>query len=181
MNASCPTCGKRFEGPDGAFARVPLVLNCLCVFCRGCAEEHEKSMNSGITEVACISCSRISTGPLTALLPSLPHIEAAAASSHQAARHLPILSCDVCEDEDATKYCSHCIQRLNCFATAAIHFITSLPGNKATHSCQSKNTSNKVVPAPRAVLLLPHQKKCCQIAKLMKATLAICTALHVAD
>lgn len=43
MSAStaCQTCGERFEPEGGEPARVPLVLDCMCVFCRGCAVEHE--------------------------------------------------------------------------------------------------------------------------------------------
>ena len=47
MNATCQTCGKRFA-PDGG--QLPLVFDCMCVFCRGCAIEHEAEHISSIGE-----------------------------------------------------------------------------------------------------------------------------------
>eukprot|EP00729_Bicosta_minor_P001052 gene1052-21448_t len=90
MTPSCQTCGKQFEPEDGADPdRLPLVFDCMCVFCRGCAAQHEAEHISSIDSnssgggagdgIPCLRCKKLRTTPLAEMLPSLPHIDAAAA------------------------------------------------------------------------------------------------------
>ena len=49
LSPSCQTCGKQFEPEGGADPdRLPLVFDCMCVFCRGCAAQHEAEHVSSI-------------------------------------------------------------------------------------------------------------------------------------
>ena len=39
--AACPSCCKKYVGFGGDDARKPVVLTCLCVFCKACALQEE--------------------------------------------------------------------------------------------------------------------------------------------
>lgn len=124
MNPVCDACGERFE-PSGT--RTPLLLDCMCVFCRGCVAAHEAAqpkaatdgggealldahLKLGKTNISCHSCGCARTTPLLKLLPSLPHIQAAASIAGRDAAGVmgrPAPPCDVC-GELSTKYCESC-------------------------------------------------------------------------
>eukprot|EP00729_Bicosta_minor_P001906 gene1905-biopygen20735 len=127
ITPTCQTCGKQFEPVDGDPARLPLVFDCMCVFCRGCAVQHEaehiSSMDScgggeGVEGIPCLRCKKLRTTRLADLLPSLPHIAAAAASATRLAPLAPIPApaCDNCEDAAATQFCKDChsVQQILC-------------------------------------------------------------------
>ena len=40
-STTCPSCCKKYAGVSGEDARKPVVLTCLCVFCKGCALQEE--------------------------------------------------------------------------------------------------------------------------------------------
>eukprot|EP00729_Bicosta_minor_P018595 gene18595-biopygen29334 len=133
MQPSCQTCGKQYEPVGGDPARLPLVLDCMCVFCRGCAGQHEAEHNSstdsggggeGVGGIPCLWCKKLRTTPLADLLPSLPNIDAAVAGAARSSNPTPIPAplCDICEEEDATKYCGDCLKNKffcdGCFASS---------------------------------------------------------------
>eukprot|EP00729_Bicosta_minor_P033104 gene33104-biopygen25706 len=92
----------------------------MCVFCRGCAAQHEAEHVSSIDSngsgggggdgIPCLRCKKVRTTPLAELLPSLPHIDAAAAAAARSSKPTPIPppACGICEDEQATKFCGDC-------------------------------------------------------------------------
>eukprot|EP00729_Bicosta_minor_P018649 gene18649-biopygen24253 len=133
MQPSCQTCSKPFEPVGGDPARLPLVLDCMCVFCRGCAGQHEAEHNSstdnggggeGVGGIPCLRCKKLRTTPLADLLPSLPHIDAAVAKAANASKSTPAPppTCDLCENDEATKYCGDCLKNKffcdGCFASS---------------------------------------------------------------
>eukprot|EP00729_Bicosta_minor_P024778 gene24778-biopygen1726 len=134
MQPSCQTCGKQFQPVGGDPDRLPLVFDCMCVFCRGCAVQHEaehvgsSSTNSsgedegGSQRIPCLRCKKVRTTPLAELLPSLPHVDAASAGGARSSNPPPITppTCDVCEEEDATKHCGDCKVKIYCDGCHAI-------------------------------------------------------------
>eukprot|EP00729_Bicosta_minor_P006328 gene6328-biopygen25914 len=133
MHPSCQTCSKPFEPVGGDPARLPLVLDCMCVFCRGCAGQHEAEHNSrtdsggrgeGVGGIPCLWCKKLRTTPLADLLPSLPHIDAAVAKAANASKSTPAPppTCDICEEDEATKHCGDCLKNKffcdGCFASS---------------------------------------------------------------
>lgn len=132
MHPSCQTCGKQFEPVGGDPARLPLVLDCMCVFCRGCAVQHEAEHLSSTDSkegakmwgIPCLRCKKLRTTPLTDLLPSLPNIDAAVAEAARSSKPVPTPApaCDICEGDEATRYCGDCLKITffcdGCFASS---------------------------------------------------------------
>ena len=38
---SCPSCSEKYAGVGGEDARLPIILQCMCVICKGCALSEE--------------------------------------------------------------------------------------------------------------------------------------------
>lgn len=134
MQPSCQTCGNQFQPVGGDPDRLPLVFDCMCVFCRECAVQHEaehagsSSTNSsgedegGSQRIPCLRCKKVRTTPLAELLPSLPHVDAASAEGARSSNPPPsaLPTYDVCEEEDATKHCGDCKVKIYCDGCHAI-------------------------------------------------------------
>lgn len=186
MNSTCNTCGKLFAS-DGD--RTPVVFDCMCVFCMGCSAEHEASYKSTILQkkdtvdgetigkdegeedeqrggIPCISCSQLRTTPLQELLPSFPHIQAAALV---AGGQVAVPRCDICADEFATKHCSICKKNKKlcdeCYAHVHRKKTDHKPTSIQTHLQESRDvpdgeTNPETAGVPKCTL---HANHYCEI------------------
>eukprot|EP00729_Bicosta_minor_P012812 gene12812-biopygen13197 len=142
-NTTCPSCSKKYAGFGGEVARKPVVLTCLCVFCKGCALQEEAKAQQpqqpgggggkekkGMEEKAeyiptpCMSCSKHCAVPVNELkldVAAMKEVDGAGGGKQQ--QMVPL--CDICEGEQATKFCGDCkkTQLLcdSCHKTAHLH------------------------------------------------------------
>eukprot|EP00729_Bicosta_minor_P003885 gene3885-biopygen17820 len=153
QRVSCPSCEKKYAGVVGGEddgGSLPVILPCLCVFCKACAlaeeakaqqqEENEGGEKGGgrkkkkrkveikkkeYTPTPCMKCQKPSTVPVADLKLDAALMRQIASSSGGGSggggKKAP--QCDVCEEEDATKYCNGCSKhRLFCNGCfAAVH------------------------------------------------------------
>eukprot|EP00729_Bicosta_minor_P030939 gene30939-biopygen14705 len=156
QRVSCPSCEKKYagavegDGDDGG--RLPVILPCLCVFCKACAlaeeakaqqqEEKEEEEKGGGRQkkkrkveikkkeympTPCMKCQKPSTVPVADLKLDVVLMRQIASNSGGggggSAKRKKAPQCDVCEEEDATKYCGDCSKHKlfcdGCFA--AVH------------------------------------------------------------
>eukprot|EP00729_Bicosta_minor_P014622 gene14622-biopygen24147 len=154
QRTSCPSCEKKYAGAVGGEndgGRLPVILPCLCVFCKACAlaeeakaqqrEEKEAEEKGGgrkkkkrkveikkkeYMPTPCMKCQKPSTVPVADLKLDVVLMRQIASNSGGggggSAKRKMAPQCDVCEEEDATKYCNDCSKnRLfcdSCFAHA---------------------------------------------------------------
>eukprot|EP00729_Bicosta_minor_P032684 gene32684-biopygen22475 len=150
---SCPSCEKKYAGVGGAVddKRLPVILPCLCVFCKECAlaeeakaqqqvesggQEHEvQQKRKEYTPTPCMKCQKPSTVPvadlkLDAVL--MRQIASSDGGGDGSAKLKKAPQCDVCEEEDATTFCGDCSKNKlfcdGCFAAA------HKPAKKRGHS-----------------------------------------------
>eukprot|EP00729_Bicosta_minor_P014621 gene14621-biopygen24146 len=152
QRVSCPSCEKKYAGAVGGEndgGRLPVILPCLCVFCKACAlaeeakaqqrEEKEAEEKGGgrqkkkrkveikkkeYTPTPCMKCQKPSTVPVAELKLDVVLMRQIASNSGGggggSAKRKNAPQCDVCEEEDATKYCGDCSKiRLFCDACFA--------------------------------------------------------------
>eukprot|EP00729_Bicosta_minor_P007076 gene7076-biopygen14962 len=151
---SCPSCEKKYAGAvgdDDDASRLPVILPCLCVFCKECAlaeeakaqqqedkeEEKGESLEKGekekkkYTPTPCMKCQKPSTVPVAELKLDAALMRQIASSRGGGAYKA---QCDVCEGDDATTFCNDCTKnRLlcdGCFASA--HKSAKKKGHTAT-------------------------------------------------
>eukprot|EP00729_Bicosta_minor_P014311 gene14311-biopygen31132 len=150
---SCPSCEKKYAGVGGGVddKRLPVILPCLCVFCKECAlaeeakaqqqvesegQEHEvQQKRKEYTPTPCMKCQKPSAVPvadlkLDAVL--MRQIASSDGGDDGSSKLKKAPQCDVCEEEDATKFCGDCTKiKLfcnGCFAAA------HKPAKKRGHS-----------------------------------------------
>eukprot|EP00729_Bicosta_minor_P014100 gene14100-biopygen443 len=132
-STTCPSCSKKYAGVGGADARKPVVLTCLCVFCKGCALQEEakaqqqpppaasggggkkgkrkKKKKKGEKEeyipTPCMSCSKHCAVPVNELKLDVAAMkEVDGGGGGKQPQEVPL--CDHCEEEQATKFCGDC-------------------------------------------------------------------------
>eukprot|EP00729_Bicosta_minor_P032662 gene32662-biopygen18413 len=181
QRVSCPSCEKKYAsvagGEDDDGKRFPVILPCLCVFCKECAlaeeakaaqEEREEEKGGGrkkkkrkvevqekkqaYTPTPCMKCQKPSTVPvaelkLDAVLMRQISLNGSGGGGGSAKRK-KAPQCDMCEGEDATKFCGDCAKNKlfcdGCFAAAhkpakkkshqAIPIEDHLASGQATHA-----------------------------------------------
>eukprot|EP00729_Bicosta_minor_P032577 gene32577-biopygen31381 len=137
-SATCPSCSKKYARVGGEEARKPVVLTCLCVFCKACALQEEakaqqqqpasggggkkgkgkKTKKKGEEEKAeyiptpCMSCGKHCKVPVNELKLDVAAMKAVDGG---ATREPTAPVCDMCEEEQATTFCGDCkSQQLLC-------------------------------------------------------------------
>eukprot|EP00729_Bicosta_minor_P014098 gene14098-biopygen441 len=133
-STTCPSCSKKYAGVGGEDARQPVVLTCLCVFCKGCALQEEakaqqpppatgggggkkgkgeKKKEKGeeekveYTPTPCMSCSKPCLVPVDELKLDVAAMkEVDGGGGGKQPQEVPL--CDHCEEEQATKFCGDC-------------------------------------------------------------------------
>eukprot|EP00729_Bicosta_minor_P003884 gene3884-biopygen17819 len=154
QRVSCPSCEKKYAGAvggDGDGGRLPVILPCLCVFCKACAlaeeakaQQQEENEEKGggrkkkkrkveikkkeYTPTPCMKCQKPSTVPVAelkldaALMQQIASSGGGGGGGGGSAKRKKAPQCDVCEEEDATKYCNGCSKNKlfcdSCFAHA---------------------------------------------------------------
>eukprot|EP00729_Bicosta_minor_P006286 gene6286-biopygen22853 len=139
-NTTCPSCCKKYAGFHGEDARKPVVLTCLCRFCKGCAlqeeakaqqqqpppaasggggkkgkEKKKKGEKEEYRPTPCMSCSKPCAVPVSKLLLDavlMKAIDGKGGSKED--KEVPL--CAFCAEEQATKFCKDCVaaMQLSC-------------------------------------------------------------------
>eukprot|EP00729_Bicosta_minor_P010652 gene10652-biopygen17981 len=141
MEQCCPSCGKQYEGKGGPGGRLPVIFPCLCKFCKACALKEEAAAQQQQPAAAakgkgkgkgkgkkkkrgdepkptpCLNCKTPCAIPVNDL-----QLDDALLNTLASAGSKVTPICDVCEGEQATRYCGDCkkIQFFcdHCFAPA---------------------------------------------------------------
>ena len=139
-STTCPSCCKKYAGVSGEDARKPVVLTCLCSFCKGCALQEEakaqqqhpaaasggggkkgkkkKKKKKGEKEeyrpTPCMSCSKHCTVPVNELKLDVAAMKVVDGGGGKQQHKVP--TCGICEDEHATQFCKDChsVQQMLC-------------------------------------------------------------------
>eukprot|EP00729_Bicosta_minor_P016416 gene16416-biopygen24187 len=193
VRVSCPSCEKKYAGVvggDGAGSRLPVILPCLCVFCKACAlaeevkaqqqEEKEKRKRNGKSNVTgsstsfhayrdahglygnaaihkplmilpieikkkeytptpCMKCQKPSTIPVSdlklhaALMRQIDSNSGSGGGGGGSAKRKKAPQCDVCEEEDATKYCNGC-SKIKLFCDGCFTLVHKSAKKKSHHA-----------------------------------------------
>lgn len=121
---TCPSCSKKYAGFGGEDAMKPVVLTCLCIFCKGCALQDEakaqqpaqtgggeKKKKKGEKEeykpTPCMSCGKHCKVPVNDLKLDVATMKGVDGGTPTAAT-VPL--CDICEEDKATTYCMDCLK-----------------------------------------------------------------------
>eukprot|EP00729_Bicosta_minor_P006327 gene6327-biopygen25913 len=129
--STCPSCCKKYAGFGGEDARKPIVLTCLCRFCKECALQEEakaqqqqppaasggggkkgkkkkkKGEKAEYRPTPCMSCSKPCAVPVSKLLLDavlMKEIDGKGCSKVDT--EVPL--CAFCAEEQATKFCGDC-------------------------------------------------------------------------
>eukprot|EP00729_Bicosta_minor_P022067 gene22067-biopygen25406 len=143
QRVSCPSCEKKYAGVVGGEndgGGLPVILPCLCVFCKACAlaeeakaqrQEAKQGGEKGggrqkkkrkveikkkeYTPTPCMKCQKPSSVPVADLKLDAALMRLIASNTGGggdggggSAKRKKAPRCDVCEEEDATKYCNGC-------------------------------------------------------------------------
>eukprot|EP00729_Bicosta_minor_P010042 gene10042-biopygen17958 len=157
-STTCPSCCKKYAGVSGEDARKPVVLTCLCSFCKGCALQEEakaqqqqppaeaaggkkgkgkKKKKKGEEEkeeyipTPCMSCSKHCAVPVNELkldMAAMKEVDGGGGRQHKA-----VPKCGICEDEQATKFCGDCATN-NRFTCDGCHAILHKFAKKKGHT-----------------------------------------------
>eukprot|EP00729_Bicosta_minor_P008452 gene8452-biopygen18886 len=152
-STTCPSCSKKYAGFGGEVARKPVVLTCLCVFCKGCALQEEakaqqqqppaeaaggkkgkgkKKKKKGEKEeyipTPCMSCSKHCAVPVNELKLDVAAMKEVDSGGANEKTVLPL--CSICSEEQATKSCGDCAtnNRFTCDGCCA--FLHKAPKKK---------------------------------------------------
>eukprot|EP00729_Bicosta_minor_P009256 gene9256-biopygen19972 len=157
---SCPSCCKNYTGIGGEDARKPVVLTCLCVFCKACALQEEakaqqqqpppasgggggkkgkgkKKKKKGKEEyipTPCMSCSKHCAVPVNELKLDVAAMKEVDGSRGKQQHKVP--KCGICEDEQATKFCGDCATAIQ-FACAGCYTSSHKSARKKAHISMS--------------------------------------------
>eukprot|EP00729_Bicosta_minor_P005299 gene5299-biopygen15838 len=155
--ATCPSCSNKYAGVGGEDARKPVVLTCLCVFCKGCALQEEakaqqqqppaatggggktgkgkKKKKKGEKEeyipTPCMSCSKHCAVPVNELKSDVAAVKRIASGGAQDHKELPL--CAICASEQATRFCGDCATAMQ-FACDSCHAIMHKVAKKKGHA-----------------------------------------------
>eukprot|EP00729_Bicosta_minor_P005573 gene5573-biopygen18819 len=156
-NTTCPSCCKKYAGFGGEDARKPVVLTCLCVFCKGCALQEEakaqqqqppaatggggktgkgkKKKKKGEKEeyipTPCMSCSKHCKVPVNELKSDVAAVKRVASGGPQDHKELPL--CAICASEQATRFCGDCATPMQ-FACDSCHATMHQAAKKKGHA-----------------------------------------------
>eukprot|EP00729_Bicosta_minor_P001110 gene1110-biopygen29778 len=154
---SCPSCCKKYAGCSGEDTRKPVVLTCLCAFCKQCALQEEakaqqqqppaasggggkkgkKKKKKGEEEkeefkpTPCMSCSKHCSVPVNALkldVAAMKEVDGDGAHDHT---ELPL--CAMCASEQATTFCKDCAANIR-FTCDGCHAIMHKAAKKKEHT-----------------------------------------------
>eukprot|EP00729_Bicosta_minor_P006326 gene6326-biopygen25912 len=151
-NTTCPSCCKKYAGFHGDDARKPVVLTCLCRFCKGCALQEEakaqqqqqpsggegkkgkgkkkKEEKAEYKPTPCMSCSKHCAVPVNALkldVAAMKEVDGGGAHDH---KDLPL--CAICASEQATTFCKDCAANIR-FTCDGCHAIMHKAAHKKDH------------------------------------------------
>eukprot|EP00729_Bicosta_minor_P010756 gene10756-biopygen28039 len=151
-NTTCPSCCKKYAGLLGEDVRKPVVLTCLCVFCKGCALQEEakaqqqppasggggkKKKKKGEEQKAeyiptpCMSCSKNCAVPVNELKLDVAAMKEVDGGGGKQQHKVP--TCGICEDEQATTFCGDCATN-NRFTCDGCHAILHKFAKKKGHT-----------------------------------------------
>ena len=162
-HSSCPSCSKKYAGFGGEDVLHPVIMPCLCRFCKGCAlveeakaQQHQLAVGGGKkgkgkgkaeaehTPTPCMICARLCKTPVAHLL--LDTVLMKRVDCGHAAVSVPL--CDMCEEKKATKYCSDCTgNRFSCDSCFVL-----------THKFAKKQGALNIKKTPGAPNWLRHSK-----------------------
>eukprot|EP00729_Bicosta_minor_P032593 gene32593-biopygen21379 len=154
---SCPSCCKKYAGCSGEDTRKPVVLTCLCVFCKQCAlqveakaQQQQQPAASGgggkkgkgkkkkkkedeveYKPTPCMSCSKHCAVPVNALkldVAAMKEVDGGGAHDHT---ELPL--CAMCASEQATTFCKDCAANIR-FTCDGCHAIMHKAAKKKGHT-----------------------------------------------
>eukprot|EP00729_Bicosta_minor_P005574 gene5574-biopygen18820 len=155
-NTTCPSCCKKYAGFHGDDARKPVVLTCLCRFCKECALQEEakaqqqqppaasggggkkgkgkkkKGEKEEYRPTPCMSCSKPCAVPVSKLLLDavvMKAIDGKGGSKED--KEVPL--CAFCAEEQATKFCGDCAPAIQ-FACDSCHTIMHKSSKKKGHA-----------------------------------------------
>eukprot|EP00729_Bicosta_minor_P032634 gene32634-biopygen5720 len=157
--STCPSCSKKYACIGGEEARKPVVLTCLCVFCKACALQEEakaqqqqpaasggggkkgkgkKKKKKGEEKKAeyiptpCMSCGKHCTVPVNELKLDVATMkEADSGGGREQQLEAPL--CAMCAGELATKFCSDCAINIQ-FSCDGCHAIMHKSAKKQGHT-----------------------------------------------
>eukprot|EP00729_Bicosta_minor_P006287 gene6287-biopygen22854 len=133
---TCPSCSKKYAGVGGEDAKKPVILTCLCRFCKGCAlqeeakaqqqqpapangggkgkEKKKKGEKEEYRPTPCMSCSKNCTVPVNELKLDVAAMKVVDGGGGKQQHKVP--TCGICEDEHATQFCKDChsVQQMLC-------------------------------------------------------------------
>ena len=199
---SCPSCEKKYAsvvGGEAGDGRLPVILPCLCVFCKECAlaEEAKAQQQQGkekekgdrriikkrklevkkeYTPTPCMKCQKPSTVPVNEFkLDAALMRQIDSSGSSRSAKRKKAPTCDMCEEDDATKYCNDCA-RTSCSATAALLLRTSLSKRRAIIPLQSKCTSLQSQHHTQQVVVEEKNQQCAAYIQMKRSNTFATTA-----
>eukprot|EP00729_Bicosta_minor_P001786 gene1786-biopygen19752 len=153
-STTCPSCCKKYAGFGGDDARKPVVLTCLCRFCKECALQEEakaqqqqppaasggggkkgkgkkKKKKAKYTPTPCMSCSKHCTVPVNELKLDVAAMKGADGSTEPDNNEVPL--CCICSEERATTFCGDCASNMK-FACDSCHTIMHKAAKKKGHA-----------------------------------------------
>eukprot|EP00729_Bicosta_minor_P006285 gene6285-biopygen22852 len=156
-NTTCPSCCKKYAGFHGGDARKPVVLTCLCRFCKECALQEEakaqqqqqrpaasggggkkgkgkkkKGEKEEYRPTPCMSCSKPCAVPVSKLLLDavlMREIDGKGGSKED--KEVPL--CAFCAEEQATKFCGDCAPAIQ-FSCDGCHAFNHKSSKKKGHT-----------------------------------------------
>eukprot|EP00729_Bicosta_minor_P032588 gene32588-biopygen27392 len=154
---TCPSCCKKYAGVNGEDARKPVVLTCLCVFCKGCAlqeeakaQQQQPAANGGggkkgkgkktkkkgekaeYIPTPCMSCSKHCAVPVNELKLDVAAMKELDGGGGGKSQH-KVPMCGICEDEQATKFCGDCATAMQ-FVCAGCYTSSHKSARKKGHA-----------------------------------------------
>eukprot|EP00729_Bicosta_minor_P016349 gene16349-biopygen14295 len=155
-SSTCPSCSKKYAGVSGEDARKPVVLTCLCRFCKGCALQEEakaqqqqppaasggggkkgkkkkkKGVKAEYRPTPCMSCSKPCAVPVSELhLDAVLMKEIDGKGGSKEAKEVPL--CAFCAEEQATKFCGDCASNMS-FACDGCYTFNHKSSKKKGHT-----------------------------------------------
>eukprot|EP00729_Bicosta_minor_P032804 gene32804-biopygen23575 len=152
---TCPSCCKKYAGVSGDDARKPVVLTCLCVFCKGCALQEEakvqqqqqpasgggkkgkgkKKKGGKVKEeyipTPCMSCSKHCKVPVNELKLDVAAMKEVDGGGGKQQYDVPL--CAMCASAQATTFCCNCATAMQ-LACDSCHTIMHKAAKKKGHT-----------------------------------------------
>eukprot|EP00729_Bicosta_minor_P032775 gene32775-biopygen27576 len=152
---TCPSCCKKYAGVGGEDARKPVVLTCLCRFCKGCALQEEakaqqqqppaasggggkkgkgkkkKEEKAEYKPTPCMSCSKHCKVPVNELKLDLAAMKEVDGGGGKQQQDVPL--CAICASAQATTFCCNCATAMQ-FACDSCHATMHQAAKKKGHT-----------------------------------------------